>query len=569
MTNNNEKKVLTKSERWSLKTSLKEEITAIEKDLGEILSELDEKTARKDPEIAHVLDYLDKKRIELAAVDFYEFVKLMWPYAQTGSHFKEQWYIHAICDHVEYLYDLEFLKLIVSISPRSGKSTMLSQLAPPWLWIQDPTMSFITGSYGNELAKRDTVKSRDIINSSFFQSHFGKYVQLKPGQQEKVNYSTTDGGNRIIVSPEGKSTGYGAHFLLIDDPHKAKEFNSQTALNKVWEWYQNTLSTRWQTPETFRRVVMHQRGNDSDLAGRLEREEDNWVVLSLPERYEGIKVIGYKWEDPRKYEGELLKPDLLGEEEAVELEQKNPLLWAAQFQQNPQSATGNYITDSDLSWYTYSDLPAKVDFDFFVSTWDLTDGDIDEDACDTVGMMFGLLGRKKYAFDRVADKMTFPQQLSAFLEMRDKYNEYCHLHLVEYHSNGRAFIDYLEKEHEVEGLVPIIARDYGGDKLSRFFACLPEFVGRHVYLPDNGWGQLVAKRLKGFPKLKEKDDVDCITQLLNWRFYNQDVTKHMMSHREEVNLMLEEGVKDPYNVYGERNYNVFEDVISPLELFGV
>lgn len=561
--------IMTREQRWSLKTSLKDEVASIEKDLGEILDELDEVEARKDSEVAQVLDYLDKKRIELAAVDFYEFVKLMWRYAQTGSEFKEQWYIHAICDHVEYLYDLEFLKLIVSISPRSGKSTMLSQLAPPWLWMQDPTMCFITGSYGNELAKRDTVKSRDLINNSFFQKHFGKYVQLKPGQQEKVNYSTSDGGNRIIVSPEGKSTGYGAHFLMIDDPHKAKEFNSQTALNKVWEWYQNTLSTRWQTPETFRRVVMHQRGNDGDLAGRLEREEGDWVVLSLPERYEGVKVIGYKWEDPRNYVGELLKPDLLGEEEAVKLEQKNPLLWAAQFQQNPQSATGNYITDSYIGWYNYADLPAKVDFDLFVSTWDLTDGSIDEDACDTCGMMFGLLGRKKYVFDYASDKMTFPQQISTFLEMRDKYTDYCHIHLIEHHSNGRAFIQHLEKEYGIEGLVPIYTKDYGGDKLSRFFACLPEFVGRHVYLPDNGWGKLLAKQLKGFPKLKEKDGVDAITQLLNWRFNNRDITKHHSNKQEEVNLVLEEGDKNPYHIYDDRDHKIFEDIISPLELFGV
>ncbi len=78
------------------------------------------------------------------------------------------------------------------------------------------------------------------------------------------------------VGAGGTITGYGAGkvrdgfggAILVDDPHKADEARSEVMRQNVIDWFQTTLESRKNSPETPIILVM-QRLHENDLAGWL------------------------------------------------------------------------------------------------------------------------------------------------------------------------------------------------------------------------------------------------------------------------------------------------------------
>jgi len=505
---------------------LKDQIREIENGLRRI----DERTLVKSSQGAVLIDYYNQLKVEQMECDFLSYIRGFWGVAQTGTQFSEQWFIDCICEHIAYMLDLEFLQLIISISPRSAKSTILSQLLPTWLWVVDPTEKIISASYSDDLVKRDMVISRSIIESPTYQENWGDKFTLREDQNEKKYYITNEGGFRIGLTPRGKGTGFGATWILVDDPHKAQDQGNYKALNFVYEeWWKTAMRSRHLVPEIFRKLICHQRLADEDLAGSLQDKEDDWVVLSLEERYLGVKSIGYNFLDPRTKIGQLLKPDLFGEEAAIKEERDNPFVWEAQYMQHPMVKAGNYVKEHQMIHWDYDTRPALKDFDYLISSWDLSSGAVDDKASHTCGILIGGKGDEKYLLDWWYDKMTFPQQLAAFRDMCKRYPG-CTTHLIENHANGAALMDYLNVD-KVQGMIPINPQNYGGSKESRFFSCMPEFESKRVYLPPVDFYPLVSvfkQHLLKFPSLRTKDFVDAVSQVLNWLFHN----KHMVSNAD-------------------------------------
>lgn len=515
-------------ERGKLRRKTKEELKYQIAHLTKQMSSISPKVlASKDGK--RLVNYLQTLRVQLMSVDLYAYVQGMWNVAPTGSIFSPQWYIECICEHIEQMLDLEFLKLIVSISPRSAKSTIISQLTPTWLWINNPKETFISASYGDDLVKRDMQVSRDIIDSPEYQQNWGHLYSWTKDQNEKKYYKNSEDGFRIAVTPTGKGTGFGCTWMMVDDPHKAQEARNQKLIEGVYyNWWKGAMFNRHQSVETFRRVVIHQRLAEYDLAGMLQEHDDDWVLLSLQERFTGQVFIGHNWKDPRTKLGQLLKPDLLDEKSAKEIETE-PFTWASQYMQDPVVDGGSYIKLDEIKTYDESTQPALEDFETLITSWDVSNGSIEASASFTCGICIGIIGAKKYILGWEYDKCDFPDQVKMFKRLKLRYPQ-AKLHLIENHANGPTLIQHLEKvELELikgDTLIPINPKDYGGDKVTRLFACLPEFRDNHVYMPSKEHGtlgvesSLFMSHLTGFPKKKDKDFVDATSQVLNYVFLN-------------------------------------------------
>jgi hypothetical protein len=77
---------------------------------------------------------------------------------------------------------------------------------------------------------------------------------------------TTARGSRLATSVGGTSTGRGGNLVIIDDPLKPQEAQSQSARDSLKQWYSNTLL---------------QRLHPDDLVGHL-LEHGGWRHLNLP-----------------------------------------------------------------------------------------------------------------------------------------------------------------------------------------------------------------------------------------------------------------------------------------------
>jgi predicted phage terminase large subunit-like protein len=491
---------------------------------------------------------LEEELTMLAEANLYHFVVASWQYIARGE-FRENWYVDAICEHLMALRTGQIKKLAIGIAPRHAKSTICSVAFPVWSWVQDATHTFITASYGESLVVRDAVASRRLINTTWFQRRFGRLFKLRSDTNQKSRYENDKGGFRLATSVEGKGTGEGCRTLIIDDPHKALEAHSRVSKDKVSSWYFDTMSSRWESADTFTQLIVHQRLAEDDLIGRVLTEDSGWEYFALPIEYDPDHsyTTSLGFEDPRREPGELLAPNLMSEDVVAREKKKGEWRWASQFQQQPVPKGGGYVKSEQIMEYSDAGLPAH--FDMMVASWDLANSN-KNDYC--VGTVWGKLGSRRYLIDCIRRRMTFPQQIEAILSLKTKYPDIRAV-LIEKKSNGQAAIDTLQRY--VSGLIPMEPRDYGGDKESRLIACTPEFEAGNVYFPalSNGgklWVRECKAELLMFPKGKTDDFVDSTSYaLLYLAKYGQTLKQYNTIDVEASN------VQSPIDLFDVRLIN--------------
>src|SRR5919109_687474 len=91
------------------------------------------------------------------------YVRLSWPLVEQAVPFVDNWHIGLLCEYLEALYALEIQNLIINIPPGHAKSLLCSVFFPTWVWIKDPPVRFFCGSHAKDLATRDAVRSRRLL----------------------------------------------------------------------------------------------------------------------------------------------------------------------------------------------------------------------------------------------------------------------------------------------------------------------------------------------------------------------------------------------------------------------
>lgn len=282
---------------------------------------------------------MEKVKAELARRSLFRFlVEYAWPVLEPGNKFVDNWHIHSICEHLEAVTRGEIKRLIINIPFRMLKSTIISQTWPAWEWLTYPSLQYLTASYAKDVATRDAVNSRKIIESDRYREAWGHIFRMTTDQNVKTRYENDKRGGRVVTATDAAGTGFGGNRIIIDDPVSAKEADSEPARKASIEWWKGTASTRLNNPEDDAIVIVHQRVHQEDLTGYLLAEETGWEHLILPMRYdpELRKTTSIGFSDPREKPGELLSPKRLGEEAVQEMEERlGSYHTSAQLQQNP------------------------------------------------------------------------------------------------------------------------------------------------------------------------------------------------------------------------------------------
>lgn len=223
-------------------------------------------------------------------------------------------------------------RLMVFMPPGSAKSTYTSDLFPPWFLAQGRDRSIIAASNTADLAQSFSRRVRGRIREH------GVLLGYGLEREAEELWTTTNGGQYRAAGVGGVITGLRADLAIIDDPIRSREdADSDIRRNRVWEWYQDDLTTRLRPGASV--VLVQTRWHEDDLAGRLlEREGPRWRVLSLPAiaeapddplgRLPGTPLWG---DDAYGYGA-----DLLARQSSAEAR-----TWAALYQQRPAPAEGS------------------------------------------------------------------------------------------------------------------------------------------------------------------------------------------------------------------------------------
>lgn len=485
-----------------------------------------------------------------------DFLWTAWPLVWPNERYIHGWHVDAICEYLTYVTTGEIRRLQIWIPPGSSKSTAVSIMWPAWEWTRNPQLRYITASYDLNLATGFAVRSRDLVKSDWYRARW-PHVNLRPDWDLKRSYANTAGGTRLATSVGGEATGQHGHRIVIDDPLNARDVLSEAELEKAREWHDGSISTRFVDPRTSAEVIIMQRLSELDLAAHvLDVSPEAWTILCLPEQYE--KHHPYVWaNDPRdpdnpprtlvypdgseevvaQGEGELLCPARIGpDEHALRTQVLSAYRAAGQLQQRPAPREGAVIKRSLWRYYApyaldlaeqhdVSQLPA---FTRVVVSWDTAFKE--KTSSDYVcGLVLGIHGGRRYLLKKRKDRMGFGACLSAMHELtawaQTRWPHAGITTVIENRANGPDIIAQLRKE--LPGVMPY---DPPVDKFQRAEACEPDFESGAVHVPGApdanlagydgrltpAWAQELIEECAVFPNGQHDDEVDALTQALNW-----------------------------------------------------
>lgn len=345
--------------------------------------------------------YLTDQELEIkekCEESLYEFVKHAWP-ALSGSGFIDGWHIEAICAHLEALYDLQITDLIINQPFRTGKSMLGAVFFPAWGFTQDPAASFLFTSYSQRFATRDSIATRRLMQSDWYQRLWGHEIQLRKDMSNKLQFETMQGGYRLASSVDAANTGGGADTIVTDDPNNIREIQSKVIRLSTNDWWDYVMPSRYRLLKDRRRLVIQQRCHEEDLSGHiLAKDDPSWVHLCLPMEFEKanrcmtipLAISGGKtWADPRTKEGELLWPAGVDAKGLARIKKDfnyDSYVIAGQLQQRPSPAGGGILKRDWFRPWRHKEYPH---FEYILQSWDtaLTGKDTSAyNACTTWGI---------------------------------------------------------------------------------------------------------------------------------------------------------------------------------------
>ena len=295
--------------------------------------------------------------------ELYEFSR--WMFLQRRGYRWVRGAHHArICDALMRVFRGETKRLIINVPPRYSKTELAVVNFMGWALGRVPDAEFIHTSYSGRLAANNSRQTRELVQHQAYGEVFPG-LALKDDSQARDEWRTTAGGCVYAVGAGGTITGYGAGkqrpgfggAIIIDDPHKADEARSDMIREGVIEWFQNTLESRKNGPDTPIVLIM-QRLHERDLAGWLldGGNGEHWDHVILPAIQE---------------DGSALWPEKHTLEELRRMEASAPLTFAGQYQQSPSSPLGNVfrpdeievlpVAPTDVRWVRAWDLAATED----------------------------------------------------------------------------------------------------------------------------------------------------------------------------------------------------------------
>ena len=318
---------------------------------------------------------------------------------------------------------------------------------------------------------------------------------------------TTEKGYRLGTSINGVVTGKGANYIIIDDPMKAVDANSETTRNAIYDWCKTSLMSRFDKPSEGRMVVLMQRLHMDDLIGRL-RDEGGWTLLEMPGEAVTTQTFDVGQNEEWDFEpGDLLYPEMFTKKDLAQLRfDLGEAAYSAQILQQPTPPGGALFKMKHFQ--RYDQRPPW--FEAIVQSWDPAMVDA-ETAAYSVCTTWGVVGRKVYLLDVFRKRIDFYQVPPAIRSMKDKHK--ANFVILETTGLGLPIGNALCVPHRPKWLLGI---DPDLGKIERAIAQTPKIERKRVYLPTTApWLATFEAEVAAFPFSKYADQVDSMVHFLH------------------------------------------------------
>lgn len=422
--------------------------------------------------------------------------------------YKHSWHLDALAYRLSEVAAGRTKRLIITLPPRSLKSLSASIAFPAWLLGHDPHRRIICVSYGRSLTVQNANSFRRVVGSSWYKSLF-PMTRVDPKKDTEDEVRTSVGGYRLTATVGGALTGRGGSIVIIDDPLEASDAQSEAGRTNVNQWFDETLLSRLDDKRNDAIVLVMQRLHVDDLVGHVLKSGE-WTHLDLPAIADTDAVIPLGGKRiHRRAVGDLLHPEREDQSVIDELRRSmGSAAFSAQYLQRPVPARGHMI---DLNWFRrWRDMPTKQGYrSKIVQSWDAA-SKADQIHDYSVGVTAMVTGEEIAILDVVRARLEYPQLKRRILEHKRHWN--ADIVLIEDKGSGTSLIQDLKRERVFAK--PIKPE---GDKIVRMSACTAQIEAGAVLLPQSApWLDQFCAELQAFPFGQHDDQVDALSQLINW-----------------------------------------------------
>ncbi len=445
---------------------------------------------------------------ELCKRSLYEFFKLATKVLYPSVDWNYNWHFKYICDLLQSETERIIAKqpkdkdYIVNLPFRSGKSILISIIFPAWCWIKDPTINIITVSATDALATKFSHTSKILIDSEWYQSHFGNIFQMRLDTHAKGNYMNNIGGRRESFGINSGIIGSGCDIMLLDDIQSPDNV-TPIGLKNTIESYTDVLYSRLNNPGISLRIVLQQRVHENDISGYLMRtNKDKYNLICIPA---------------------ILTPDLCPVDLAINY--TNKLFWETRFSQSvlddfkstmrPAPYAGQLLQrpvpeEGDLikrSWFKYMKLSEVLALNL---QWNLVldTAYTNNTKNDPTAFMVVAKYNNTIIIRKAGRKwLQFYELIEEIKELQRVYN--INKIYIEEKASGISIFQELQRQtrYNILKLSP-----KGIDKIQRVTGVQPVIQSQRVILvQDDEWNEMFLSECASFPFAVHDDMVDTLS----------------------------------------------------------
>jgi predicted phage terminase large subunit-like protein len=486
----------------------------------------------------------------LAEKSLLDFTMQAWKIIEPGVEFKDNWHLHYLeeellllvvddieellleeypQDYIDYLKSEKFgARVNINIPPRTMKSLFINVFFPCWVWIHNPAKKIITVSYAKDLSMSLNQKRREIIESAWYQKHWGDRISLKDEQNTKTSFENTRQGLMFSTSIGGTLTGKGGDIILLDDLQNPKQAESEADRKRAINFFRQTLPTRLNDFERGVIVNIQQRLHYNDVSGFILSNYDHYKTIVLPS----------ETTEDRFYVAPISQKTYTFKKGTVLWQNRMPASWIktikkeqgsrtynAQFLQDPTPPGGFLINTSWLRrWHNLpifnTELMAKRKDKYkIIMAWDMNfkkKVGADNVACSVFLTDFVT----SYLVDKYEEQIGFIETLEAVTQMKEKWEFIISKEnvkvpieiIIEDKANGPAIMEVLQLK--IPGIIPITPVE---DKVTRMTSITTFLEAGNVLVPSldtsaalikHSWLPDALEELAKFPNVTHDDFSD-------------------------------------------------------------
>jgi hypothetical protein len=466
--------------------------------------------------------------------DLTSFASAVFRVLEPSNKLEASWHLGCIAEHLTASYNGELPRLIINIPPRCLKSVMVAQVFPAWVLGQNPATQFIGASYAHSLAERNVMACRRILQSELYRRLFPA-TNISQEQNQKDYFTTGMSGQYKGTGIGGTITGFGADYLIVDDPISPNEGASPTVRATANSEIRQTLFSRFNDKRIGRFVMIMQRVHENDPTGNL-MEDGNYYLLKLPAEAKTSVLITLGGKQWNMAQGDLLTPRLPREtldELRIDLQENG---YAGQYLQEPIPVGGGEFKLDKIQYYP---TDKKNQYGNIFILCDAAGGDEvnkrKKKTSDYTTMMVIELGfdNNYYLVDGLRDRLNPTERVNALFKLHRKWNEKTGKPpKVGYEKYGiMTDTHYIKVRQDEENYrFPVIELGGKMPKEERIRRMLPDIDRNRWYFPEKMVRadcegklidlvlELVSGEMASFPRARFDDMLDAIT-----RIYDEDM----------------------------------------------